>query len=243
MLAESNTRRFNWRVLQSGQLPLRPDGHIDPKAEHRCTAVLLWPEGTEPSSHNTVIIDPCFTDKGYKLAVAQLANLNTSFAAVNRMFLTHPHGDHTPCLPPEAPTVLFERFAIKNNPQAEGLSAWLCPGHHPLLLSLAFRATDGALVWAVGDAILNEDWLRAWAYYYPNGYSQTQVADTWRSVAKILAGADVIIPGHGPEIRVTADLLRHLIDTFPQAQHADLCPEVAGHLRARLEKFAGCGSA
>jgi glyoxylase-like metal-dependent hydrolase (beta-lactamase superfamily II) len=243
MQEESAARRFNWRVLQGGQLPLRPDGHLDSKAEHRCTITLLWPEGTTPSPDNTVIVDPCFTDKGYKLAVGQLEGLNSSFAVVNRMFLTHPHGDHSPCLPPEAPSILFDRIAIKNNPQAEGLAARLCPGHHPLLLALVFQAVDGALVWAVGDAVLDEDWLRHWGVYHPNGYTPTQIADTWRSVAKIMAAADIIIPGHGPEIRVTCDLLHYLIDTFPRAPHADLCPEVSDQLRARLEKFAGCGSA
>ena len=60
---------------------------------------------------------------------------------------------------------------------------------------------------------------------------------------KIMASADLIIPGHGPAIRVTADLVRHLIETFPQAPQAALCPEVVEQLQARLEKFAGCGSA
>ena len=30
---------------------------------------------------------------------------------------------------------------------------------------------------------------------------------------------------------------RHLIETFPAAPHADLCPEVAGQLQSRLEKL------
>jgi glyoxylase-like metal-dependent hydrolase (beta-lactamase superfamily II) len=88
-------------------------------------------------------------------------------------------------------------------------------------------------VWIVGDAILSLEWLLDWRYYWPNGYDVEEVIQTWRSVAAILAGAEVVIPGHGPAIEVTAVLLRDLIDVFPEAPYAASCPDVMATLAAR----------
>lgn len=228
--------RFNWRVLQSGQLPLRPNRQIDYSAEHRCTALLVWPADAPPSADNSVIVDPCFTTAGWLMAQGQLAALNGSLEVLRRAFVTHPHHDHVPHLPRGAARVEFHELLFEPE-MPPGMRSVHCPGHDPILIALAFTAADGRAVWAVGDAILDEEWLRAWGYYWPNGYAPRDVAETWRSVARIVCGADVIVPGHGAALSVTADLVRHLIETFPAAPHADLCPEVAGQLQARLEKL------
>jgi len=112
------------------------------------------------------------------------------------------------------------------------------PGHAMDLVALRFSARDGD-VWIVGDGILNLEWLAAWSYYWPNAYGLDDIVETWRSVARILATADVVIPGHGPPIRVDANLLRVLLDAFSSAEHGWRCPEVADRLRERMERFHG----
>ena len=152
----THTTRYEWTILQVGELPLRPDNRVDPGAEHRCTSVLIWPEGERP-------------------------------------------------------------------------------GHEPSLRALVFPSAAEEQVWIVGDAILDEAWLRAWGYYWPNQYRPPEIVRTWQSVAAILSGADVVVPGHGPPIPVTPELLENLIAGFPTADQPDRCPEVAQALRARLQ--------
>jgi glyoxylase-like metal-dependent hydrolase (beta-lactamase superfamily II) len=232
---------FNWLILQSGQLPLRPDRRIDTQAEHRCTVALVWPDDAAPTPDNTVLVDPCFTQAGYDHAVAQLATIGATFNDIGRMFVTHLHHDHVlhmprGVLPPPLrtlrPTDLLAR---------PGLGMEHCPGHDALLIALTAGASDGRAVWMVGDAILDEEWLRAWGYYWPNGYAATEIVDTWRSVARIIAGANVIVPGHGPAISVTAELVGHLIQTFADAPYAHQCPDVAESLRRRHAALSGKG--
>jgi hypothetical protein len=33
-----------------------------------------------------------------------------------------------------------------------------------------------------GDAILDIEWLKAWKYYWPNGYTVPEIVETWESV-------------------------------------------------------------
>lgn len=70
---------------------------------------------------------------------------------------------------------------------------------------------------------------------WPNGYLRDEIVETWRSMAKILETAQVVIPGHGPPIHVDADLLQTLIDGFPRAPHSDHCPDVVEILKQRLQ--------
>ena len=67
-----------------------------------------------------------------------------------------------------------------------------------------------------------------------DAYAPAEIAETWRSVAKIVSRADVILPGHGDEIIVTAPLVRQLLSAFPSAEHAASAPEVAPLLQRRL---------
>ena len=111
-----------------------------------------------------------------------------------------------------------------------------CPGHEPDLMALRFDATDGE-TWIVGDAILDQQWLLAWLFYWPNRYLRDEIVETWRSVAKILETAQKVIPGHGPPIHVDANLLQTLIDRFPRAPCSDHCPDVVETLRNRLQRI------
>jgi len=113
-----------------------------------------------------------------------------------------------------------------------------CPGHAPDLRALRFPSEYGE-VWIVGDAILSLEWLLDWRYYWPNGYDVDEVIQTWRSVAAILAGAEVVIPGHGPAFTVTAALLRELVEGFPEAQGAASCTDVMAALAARQIQLKG----
>ena len=231
MIENDGVPCFNWMILQAGQLPLRPDGRLVHTAEHRCTAVLIWPHGVHPAVDNTILIDPCFTDTGIEEAHAKLDRLDIALDDVGRIFITHLHGDHMLHLPYDVPAPRFR--PLRPDTRIDGIELVLCPGHHPLLLALTFRAADGRAIWVVGDAVLDEEWLRAWHYFWVNGYTPDEIAETWRSVAAIVARADLIIPGHGAPITVDAELVGHLLETFPQAAFADRCPSVIPTLRTR----------
>ena len=110
---------------------------------------------------------------------------------------------------------------------------------------LRFSSSDGD-TWVTGDSIIGEDWLRAWQYYWPNGYDREQIIRTWVSVAAILQYAELIIPGHSAPFPVTAELLESLIADFPMARHRGL-PGVPGLLREVAADEGGrvgacCGS-
>ena len=77
----------------------------------------------------------------------------------------------------------------------------------------------------------------AWQYYWPNVYDVSEIVDTWRSLAKIIETADTVIPGHGPPIEISTDLLQELIDNFPRAEYGSSCPEVTRILSQRLEQL------
>ena len=86
------------------------------------------------------------------------------------------------------------------------------------------------MVWVVGDAVLNEAWLHV-GVLLAELYGPREIAQTWRSVALILSAANVIVPGHGPPLRVTATLIEDLLARFPEAEQSFACPEVAEVLR------------
>jgi len=231
---------YQWAILQQGQLPLRPGREFDQTAEHRCTAVLVWPEGEAPTGQNTLLTDPCFSTRGLAEAAAVLSGFaGFSLGDARRLFVTHPHHDHVPNLPAIATATDFSMFEPDVDAGLPGFAAVPCPGHFPTLRSLAFHDAEGRRVWIVGDAVLSEEWLRAWEYYWPNGYGRADIVQTWRSVAVILSGADVVIPGHGPPVRVTAPLLEDLLAGFPGADHAADCPDAAETLRRRLASLEG----
>lgn len=228
--------QFQWLVLQEGSLPLRPSGLVARLAEHRCTSALLWPAGAAPAAANTVVTDPCFSRAGARAARDALARLGLTFADLGTAFETHPHLDHAAYLP-----LAFSRLdprALDPAAPPAGLEAVRCPGHDPDLHALVFRSDADEQVWAVGDAILDLEWLEAWGYYWPNGYGPEDVVETWRSVAAILSRADIVVPGHGAPFRVTRSLLGGLIESFREAECAAECPGVVPALERRRDGLA-----
>lgn len=224
--------QFRWAVLQTGQLPVTFDGQHLAGLEHRPTSILIWPADQAPSSANTILTDPYFTPGGYQDAYQALKPLGISFEAINRAFVTHPHYDHMPSVPGrDLPD--FRLFEPGTEAVFEGINAVHCPGHSPVLHALVFSAPSDGQVWVVGDAILNADWLRRWHYYWYNGYSPVEVMQTWRTVARIVAQADVIVPGHGAPIPVDKALVDGLKAAFPGAEYASDCPDVLDILEER----------
>jgi glyoxylase-like metal-dependent hydrolase (beta-lactamase superfamily II) len=232
--ASSAQGAYEFRILQAGTLPLRPDGSVAGTTEHRCTSVLIWPAAERPSRSNTICTDPCFTDEGFRqIAAPALRELGLSVSDLSYCFVTHEHGDHRPWFPTEQPDNLRPLPAAPNKAGFPGLSTVRCPGHSPRLQVLRFRSTQSQDVWTVGDAVLNLEWLQAWGYYWPNSYDVAAIVKTWHSVATILE-ADIIIPGHGEPISVTADLMRQLLTSFGDAEFSSECPEVKKRLELRL---------
>ncbi len=234
-LEERWKTRYEYAIVQTGSLPLNPEAGYDPTIEHRCTSALIWPEGESPSHHNAVLTDPCFTSQGYRHALLRLEALDTTFQEVGWLFVTHPHRDHRSNLMNFLGRQPGKPLRIDGQKSLEGFATLLLPGHTPTQKGLLFRAASQRIVCVCGDAILAEDWLRAWKYYWPNFYQEAEILETWKSVATILARSDKIIPGHGVPFEVTAELLEHLVLTFAQAEHADQCPDVLEILKKRHE--------
>ncbi len=223
---------YRWRVLQQGRLPLRPDGSMDRTNGHRCTSMLLWPEGEEPGPDNTLVTDPCFNQAGLATAAAALRGLQISWNDLGRGFSTHDHHDHVSSLKDQVQSQL-RQFQPQPGGPLSGLQLVTLPGHDAEQQAVVF-SDGGGEVWVVGDAVLDQEWLLAWAYYWPNRYGPEEVAETWRSVARVIAGADLVVPGHGPPFRITTTLLEVLLEGFQRAPFAELCPEVAGMIQGRL---------
>ena len=232
-----DTALYEWRIIQDGELPLQADGDIVRENLHLCTTTLIWPANAPPSRTNTLLVDPCLVRDYFTATLARLTEVGASLSRIGYTFSTHDHWDHLPHLPAgEAPPV-WQTFTPGCSAALAGVRLVPLPGHDPDLRAAAFNSPQGQ-VWVVGDAILGREWLEGWRYYWPNMYVAEEIVETWQSVARILADADIIIPGHGPAITVTPDLLQRLLARFPGAEHAAACPEVAEALKQRLARGA-----
>jgi len=229
--------QFNYAILQPGSIRAKPSGRLLPFAEHRSTSAIIWPEGHSPSIETSILTDPCFTTDGYKHSIEVLNELGMTFADMGYVFITHPHDDHTLRFPPGTPKPTYRWFNPSDEIWSSGIRTSSYPGHSVDLKSLIFRSSSGETVYIAGDAILNEEWLMAWQYYWPNRYSQAEIIQTWKSVAAIIASADVIVPGHGTPISVSVTLVEELLSGFPSAQHSESCEEVAQVLEKRLSEL------
>ncbi|NQT73960.1 MAG: hypothetical protein HQ553_14525 [Chloroflexi bacterium] len=229
--------RFNYAILQPGSIKAKPNGRLIPFAEHRSTSVVLWPEGHSPSIENTILTDPCLTAEGYQHSMEVLSELGVTFAEIGYVFITHQHNDHIIRFPKGILKPAFRRFNPSDDIWSSEIRTSFYPGHSADLKSLIFHSSSGDTMCIAGDAILNEEWLRAWQYFWPNRYSQAEIIQTWKSVAAIVASSDVIIPGHGAPISVSVALIKELLSGFPAAQHSDRCEEVAQVLKNRLAEL------
>ncbi|MFC1742746.1 hypothetical protein ACFL35_02045 [Candidatus Riflebacteria bacterium] len=231
--------KFNFSVLQHGQIGLKPDGTKKSWLEHRCTSVLIWPEDSTPSCENSVVTDPCFIGSGIKDAEAILEFLGLDFETIFEVFITHRHFDHGINLPRSQDDREFDYFQPGKNPTLAGIKTIPCPGHSRDLKALAFHSNTGQAVWIVGDAIIDREWLLDWKYYWPNGYRRNEIIQTWRSVGKIIASCGVIVPGHGSPFAVTYSLVEKLLLNFPSARHFDECDDILHLLEERLFQLKG----
>ncbi len=236
---------YDYAVIQSGSMPLDPSGRQRPALAHRCASTLVWTHredvpifGQNPRSHDICILtDPCLVGDGVEQLTSLLGELAKSLSHINFVFETHQHGDHqlnVAVLADRLREWPYQRYA----PPPPGIRIVPTPGHSVDSSSLVFTAPNGEHVWIAGDAILSEVWLRQWAYYRPNGYDKSEIIDTWRSVALILAEADVVVPGHGLLIPITIHLLRDLSATFlRRAKYAGSCPDVGISIRERITQM------
>ena len=223
--------RLRFVVVQCGSLPLRPDRRWAPGVAHRCTATLVWPEGEPVTPDNSVIVDPCFDGPGWAEALTRLGSVGAGPLDIGRYHVSHWHGDHAL----RAPVDAAGGWRPIPDGGLEGVRLEPCPGHHRSLLALVFAGAAGE-VWVVGDAILDEEWLLAWECYWPNGYGPDEIVQTWRSVARIVGSASIVVPGHGPPITVTRSLLGDLLRGLSEQPLAAECPDVAETLQAALAR-------
>jgi glyoxylase-like metal-dependent hydrolase (beta-lactamase superfamily II) len=174
-----------------------------------------------------VLVDPCFNSSGRHEAERRLGELDVDLGCIGYYFETHQHYDHRLHLAHRNP--VFEELGVETRndyswsrldaaslKSLPGIELIPCPGHDAQLQALRCETASGD-TWVVGDAILDQQWLAKWWFYWPNEYEAPEIVETWRSVAKILAAADVVIPGHGPPVVLDAGLLEDLVRQFPEA--------------------------
>jgi len=225
--------RYELKVLQNGKLPVQLDGRLLPFTEHVCTSVVVWPEGTMPDPNNSLIVDPCFSERGARKAAKRLQRLGGALDRIGHVFVTHGHRDHLPNIPGERSMPQWDHLSCARNAPLQGIRCCPCPGHSQDLVALVLNTKAGEC-WIVGDAIIDKTWLMHWGYYWPNGYTAEQISETWRTVAGILTKADVVVPGHGAAFEVTTSIVEKALAEWPKAAHCSMCPDVAVSLRSRL---------
>jgi glyoxylase-like metal-dependent hydrolase (beta-lactamase superfamily II) len=139
------------------------------------------------------------------LILDPLAALSVAAADVTHVFLSHHHPDHTVniALFPNAEVVDFwaryrDDLWLDHEGDGYRLSAhatlWLTPGHTEEDATLIVEAADGVYalthLWWFADRTPEVDPLAA------------DQAAIERARARVLAVADIVVPGHGPAFRV-----------------------------------------
>jgi len=151
-----------------------------------------------------IVADPGMVARR-SLILDPLAALGVAPEAVTHVFLSHQHPDHTVniALFPNAEVVDFwaryrDDLWLDHDGDGYALSPrtrlWLTPGHTEEDASLIIEADDAVYalthLWWKGDRTPVVD---------PLGWDQTAIE---RGRERILAGADIVIPGHGQAFRV-----------------------------------------
>ena len=152
-----------------------------------------------------IVADPGMTADRSRI-LEPLAALGVSPDAVTHVFLSHHHPDHSIniALFPNAEVVDFwarykDDLWLDHEGDGHHLSPntelWLTPGHTEEDATLIVRADDATYalthLWWYADRTPEVD---------PLGSDQAAIE---RGRARVLATADVVIPGHGPSFRVT----------------------------------------
>lgn len=151
-----------------------------------------------------IVVDPGMVARR-SLILEPLAELGVAPQAVTHVFLSHHHPDHTlnVALFPEAEVVDFwaryrDDLWLDHDGDGYALSErahlWLTPGHSEEDASLIVEADDGVYA-------LTHLWWRADRSPEVDPLAADQ-AGIERGRARVLAVADVVIPGHGPAFRV-----------------------------------------
>ncbi len=151
-----------------------------------------------------IVADPGMVARR-SLILDPLAALGVAPEAVTHVFLSHHHPDHTIniALFPNAEVVDFwaryrDDLWLDHEGDGYALSPhahlWLTPGHTEEDASLIVEAEDGVYalthLWWKADRTPEID---------PLGWNQAAIV---RGRERVLAAADIVIPGHGPAFRV-----------------------------------------
>jgi len=151
-----------------------------------------------------IVVDPGMVARR-GLILEPLAGLGVTPEAITHVFLSHHHPDHTIniALFPNAEVVDFwarYRDDLWLDHDGDGYhlapnsELWLTPGHTEEDATLVVTADDGVYamthLWWHADRTPEID---------PLGDDQAAIE---RGRARVLAAADVVIPGHGPSFRV-----------------------------------------
>lgn len=231
---DRNSIQFNWSVLQVGRSPLRPDGMVVPLTEHRCTSALVWYESEVSWRDRTLVIDPCWRGIGCHSALRHLDEIGLRVEDIGYYFITHAHHDHKIMVPCFEGEPQWNNFVSGTDGFFKEVKIDSIPGHSPDSKAIFFNSTDG-LVCIAGDTILDLEWLKAWQPYWPNHYKESEVIETWRSIAAILSQADVVVPGHGKPFRISQPLLVDLLNGFTKTRYSNLCRDVASVIEQRVQ--------
>ena len=151
-----------------------------------------------------IVVDPGMVARR-ALILDPLASLGVAAEEVTHVFLSHHHPDHTlnVALFPNAEVVDFwaryrDDLWLDHDGDGHRLAAnselWLTPGHTEEDATLIVRADDG--VYAMTHLWWHEDRTPEIDPIASN------LDGIERGRARVLAAADVVIPGHGPAFRV-----------------------------------------
>jgi glyoxylase-like metal-dependent hydrolase (beta-lactamase superfamily II) len=173
--------------------------HAGYTGEHVGSTVVLVLDGDA-----TIVVDPGMVARR-SLILDPLAALGVAPEAVTHVFLSHHHPDHTIncALFPEAEVVDFWARYVNDlwlDHDGDGYrispktQLWLTPGHSEEDASLVVEADDGVYA-------MTHLWWHTDRTPELDPFASDQAA-LERGRARVLAAADVVIPGHGSPFRV-----------------------------------------
>ena len=200
---------IRWDILTIGHLSRNKFwGESDDRAYRapRCTTTLIR------AGQRTIIVAPGCSPEELIAVLDQRVGLTA--AAIDKMFLTHFHGDHRVGisafpharwhmvaqeiafwdaeLPADSPDRgVLARIEPAPDELAPGLALLLTPGHTLGHASLIFTSTELRIVVA-GDAVMTRDFFLARDYYF----NTVDAVAAVQSLDAIAAAADVVVPGH-----------------------------------------------